>query len=83
MAMKSAEINRDRGKLPNCGRAGILTPEEYGALMDGLADLSAEVEYLPRVLAAEEHLTRLTMALMIQAGLLMAVLVIWRSLQAG
>jgi hypothetical protein len=83
MVMKTAEINRDREQLPRWGRSGVLTPEEYRALMDGLAGMEAEVEHLPRVLAAEEHLRRLTFTLMIQVGLLLALLIILRSLPAG
>ncbi len=71
--MKASDLDRGGERKSSFGLRAIITPEEYGALMSGLANLESELEYLPKILAAEAQVKRLEFMLIIQVGILMAV----------
>jgi hypothetical protein len=56
------------------GPTGIITREEYRALMSDLATLASELEHLPRLLEAEKRLRRLEYLMIILVGVLLVVL---------
>jgi hypothetical protein len=74
--MKPTDKEREGKDKPNGGLTGIITREEYSAIMSGLATLASELEHLPRLLEAEKRLRRLEYLMMILVGLLLAVIVL-------
>jgi hypothetical protein len=74
--MKPTDKKKEGEDKPTGGLTGIITREEYSALMSGLATLASELEHLPRLLEAEKRLRRLEYLMMILVGLLLAVIVL-------
>jgi hypothetical protein len=74
--MKPIGKERERENKPTGGLTGIITREEYSALMSGLATLASELEHLPRLLEAEKRLRRLEYLMMILVGLLLVVMLV-------
>ena len=74
--MKPTDKKKEGEDKPAGGLTGIITREEYSALMSGLATLASELEHLPRLLEAEKRLRRLEYLMMILVGLLLAVIVL-------
>jgi hypothetical protein len=72
--MKPLDKDRERENKPTGGLTGIITREEYSALMSDLATLASELEHLPRLLEAEKRLRRLEYLLIILVGLLLVVM---------
>jgi hypothetical protein len=77
--MQSIEIHCGREQKSLCGLGDIITREEYGALMSGLANLESELENLPKILAAEKQVKKLQYFLLVQLGLLIAVFLLCRN----
>ncbi|MGA9754090.1 MAG: hypothetical protein WBV23_03010 [Desulfobaccales bacterium] len=77
--MKGSDLDRGGEHKSSFGLRGIITPEEYGALMSGLASIESELEYLPKILAAEAQVKRIEFILIIQVGILMAVFLLFRT----
>jgi hypothetical protein len=77
--MKATDLDRGGEHKSSFGLRAIVTPEEYGALMSGLANLESELKYLPKILATEAQVKRLEFMLIIQVGLLMAVFLLCRN----
>jgi hypothetical protein len=74
--MEPTGKDRERENKPTGGLTGIITREEYSALMSGLATLASELEHLPRLLEAEKRLRRLEYLMMILVGLLLVVMLV-------
>jgi hypothetical protein len=72
--MKPTGKKKEGENKPAAGLTGIITREEYSALVSGLATLGSELEHLPRLLEAEKRLRRLEYLMMILVGLLLAVM---------
>ena len=77
--MKAADLDWGGEHKSSFGLRGIITPEEYGALMSGLANIESELEYLPKILAAEAQVKRIEFMLIIQVGILVAVFLLCRT----
>jgi hypothetical protein len=76
--MQPTDLDEEEEQESNVGFSPIITPEEFEALMSGLANLESELEYLPKILAAEARLKRLESMLIIQMALFMAVFLLFR-----
>jgi hypothetical protein len=76
--MQTIDLDEEEEQESNVGLSPIITPEEFEALMSGLANLESELEYLPKILAAEARLKRLESMLIIQMALFMAVFLLFR-----
>jgi hypothetical protein len=72
--MKPMGKDREMENKSSGGLSGIVTREEYSALMSGLATLASELEHLPRLLEAEKRLRRFEYLMMILVGLLLVVM---------
>ena len=74
--MEPTGKDRERENKLAGGLTGIITREEYSALMSGLAAQASELEHLPRLLEAEKRLRRLEYFMMILVGLLLVVMLV-------
>jgi hypothetical protein len=74
--MKPMGKDRGRENKSTGGPTGLITREEYSALMSGMTTLASELEHLPRLLEAEKRLRRLEYLMMILVGLLLVVMLV-------
>jgi hypothetical protein len=74
--MKPLGKDREKENKSTGGPTGIITREEYSALMSGLATLASDLEHLPRLLKAEKRLRRLEYLMMILVGLLLVMMLV-------
>jgi hypothetical protein len=74
--MKPMGKDRGRENKSTGGPTGLITREEYSALMSGITTLASELEHLPRLLEAEKRLRRLEYLMMILVGLLLVVMLV-------
>ena len=74
--MKPTGKDREREIISTGGPTGIITREEYSALMSGLATLASELDHLPRLLEAEKRLRRIEYLMMALVGLLLVVMLV-------